>query len=311
MKIVFFGTSEFAVPILEHLAKGAFRPEIVITTPDAPGGRGQGEKSPPAKIAAERLGIEVSRPETLSPTPGHLTAQPCDLFLVAAYGKILPAELLGIPRLGSLNVHPSLLPRWRGPAPIQRAILEGDEETGVTVMLMDEKVDHGPILKNSKFQISNSKITAVELTRQLADMGAALLAETIPEWVGGKITPQPQDETRATYSRLLRREDGRIDWSKPAEEIERMVRAFQPWPGAYTFWRRGPNELRLAVEGAGSQTTSAGGTIGTVFEVDGQVAVQTGDGALVLERIKMEGGRSMNGSEFLRGHRDIIGAQIQ
>jgi len=270
--------------------------------------------SPAVKAAAERFGIAVIQPQRLAPIPPALIAQEWALFIVAAYGNILPAELLKIPMHGCLNVHPSLLPRWRGPAPVQYAILHGEAETGVTIMLMDEQVDHGPIIKSSKFKVQSSKVTTPELTCCLAEMGAELLLETIPEWLAGTITPQPQDESRATYSKLLKKEDGHIDWSRPAEEIEPMVRAFQPWPVAYTFWHRNENQLRLAVEAAtvgNLESRIQNLEAGTVFEFNGKIGVRCGKGALVLKRLRPEGGRAMDGMAFLRGHPDIIGATLR
>ena len=312
MQIAFFGTSEFAVPILEALAKSQWRPSLVITTPDAPAGRSKILRPPPVKSAAERLGIPVVQPAELSPIPPALSAELFDLFIVAAYGKILPPELLIIPKHGALNVHPSLLPHWRGPSPIQYTILNGDADTGVTIILMDEKVDHGPIIRNAKFKIQNSKLTTPELTEQLAKIGADLLLKAIPEWLGGTIELEPQNELQATYAPKLKREDGHIDWSRPALELERMVRAFNPWPGAYAFWQKNGDRVRLAVESteAKGQKSKVKGLVGTVFEHDGALGVQTGDGVLAIERLRPEGKKSMHVQEFLRGHPAIVGAVL-
>ncbi len=310
----FFGASEFAVPILEKLAASRYRPWMVVTTPDAPAGRGQQLKPPPVKVAAERMGIPAIQPRILAPDNLHLAPDGADLFIVAAYGKILPPELLAIPKQGSLNVHPSLLPRWRGASPVQHAILAGDTETGVTIILMDAQVDHGPVLQSSKFKVQSSKLTTPELTAQLADVGAQLLLETIPAWLDSKITPRPQDEGEATYAPRIRKEDGRIDWNQPAVEVERMTRAFQPWPGAYTFWHRSENQLRLAIEEARVENLESrieNLEVGTVFSGNGGIGVRCGEGALILQRLKAEGGRAMDGMAFLRGHPDIIGATLR
>lgn len=313
LRVVFFGTSEFAVPILEKLAESPFRPALVVSTPDAPAGRGMRLIPPAVKLAAERLGIPVIQPDRLSPIP-HLLSVPADLFIVAAYGKILPSELLTISRRGSLNVHPSLLPRWRGAAPMQQAIVCGDAETGVTIMVMDEQVDHGPVLKNSKLEIRNLRVTTPELTERLATMGAQLLLEVIPEWLTGEIQPQPQDESQATYAKMLRKEDGRIVWSKSAEEIERMVRAFTPWPGSFTFWQRGADQIRLQVLAAavlpGAGVLAHSTVPGRAAELDGRLVVATGAGTLALLRLKPEGKRDMTGTEFLRGNQEIIGSVL-
>lgn len=322
MKIVFFGTSEFAVPILERLNESSYRPALVATNPDALAGRSQELRQTPVKKAVIRLGLPLVQPPQLTEVHFSLFMQ-SDLFIVAAYGKILPEGMLELPRFGSLNVHPSLLPRWRGPSPIQYAIWHGDEEIGVTIILMDEKVDHGPIIKNSKLKIprprqgeaaggQDSKLTTPELTRILAEQGAELLLETIPEWLTGKIMPVPQDETRATYAKILKREDGRINWLRSAVEIERMVRAFQPWPGAYTFWAQDGNKVRLAIEEA-DVLEAAGGAAeqpGAVSAATGGFSVSTGSGGLLVKKLKPEGRSSMSAEDFLRGHRKISGSLL-
>ena len=310
LRIVFWGTSDFAVPILNRLAVSPFRPALAVTTPDAPAGRGRKFTPPPLKEAALKLGVPVIQPDKLTPNPYPLSAR-FDLFIVAAYGKILPAELLAIPRFGSLNVHPSLLPHWRGPSPVQFAILNGDIETGVTIMLMDEKMDHGPVIRCQKSDIRNQKLTTPQLTKRLAELGAELLLEKIPEWLGGKITPQPQDESQATYSKLLHKEDGHVDWSKSAAEIERMVRAFKPWPGAYAFWNRGQSRLRLAMEEADVTDNGPDCKIGEVFDCGGNLGIKTSQGALMALKVKLEGKATAAGRDFLAGYRAIIGAILE
>ncbi len=310
-KVIFFGTSAFAIPILQKLCAKSLRPHLVVTTPDRPAGRGGERKSSPVKEVAQELGLEVAQPEKLADEVFYKHLHGADLFVVAAYGKILPADLLRIPKLGSLNVHPSLLPRWRGPSPVQYAILNGDNETGVTIILMDEKVDHGPMLKNLKFEIRNSKLTAPELKERLADLGADLLLEVIPEWVDGEIKPTPQDDRQATFSKILKKEDGKINWQCPAEEIERMVRAFKPWPGTYSFRDKNEGKARLVIEVVELDPESEGietSEPGTVIEKRGELTVKSGRGLLRILRLKMEGGRSLSGREFLKGHRDIVGA---
>lgn len=310
-KVVFFGTSEFAVPILGKLAQSSWRPDLAVSTPDAPAGRGLDAKPPPVKIAAEKIGIPVIQPERLSPIPNSLTS-PVDLFIVAAYGKILPPELLKIPKRGSLNIHPSFLPRWRGPSPIQHSILSGDDESGVTIILMDEKVDHGPVLKFKYLNIETRKWTTPELTSSLAEIGADLLIETIPEWLAGRITPQGQDDSKAIYCKMLKKEDGAIDWSWSAGAIERKIRAFSPWPGAYTFWHKFVKPIRLIIEQADSQepTADSRDEAGTVLAVKGGLVVKAGQGLLAVKRLTLEGKPTMDAPEFLKGHSDIIGAVL-
>jgi methionyl-tRNA formyltransferase len=309
MNIAFFGTSEFACGILEKLAGSPWRPAIAVTTPDAPRGRGKRVEPPPVKIAAERLGITVIQPVRLSPILYPLSS-PADLFIVAAYGMILPSELLKIPKHGSLNVHPSLLPRWRGPSPIQYTILHGDTATGVTVILMDEAVDHGQIVGTKTWNIESRKITARALSEQLSELGAELLLEVIPHWLNGTITPVPQDESRVTYSTILKKENGRIDWSQSADTIERMARAFTPWPGAYAFWKKNGNQVRLVIEDAEARVMNEekAGVAGTVFEQYDGFGVVTGKDILAIKRLKPAGGTSMFAEDFLRGHPTIIGS---
>lgn len=202
-----------------------------------------------------------------------------DLVVVASYGKIFPKEILKIPQYGCLNVHASLLPKYRGPSPVQTAILNGDKETGVTIFLMDEKIDQGPILAQREWEIANSKINYRELLKKLANLGAKLLVETLPKWIAGKIKPNPQDDLRASYTKLLKREDGKIDWTKPAQEIERQVRAFHPWPGAFTFHK---------------------GKRIKILEAD-----ISKNNKLVIKKLQPEGKKPMTAEEFKRGHRDF------
>lgn len=329
MKIVFFGTSEFGAIILEKLVRTGLSPVLVVTTPDRPVGRKQVLTPPPTKVAVQKLGIPVIQPATLtisnfefliskqSQNSNNQNIKP-DLFIVAAYGKILPKEILNIPTHGTLNVHPSLLPKYRGPSPVQNAILGGDKETGVTIMLLDEKMDHGPIVANVKFQMTNDKITYPELHNQLAELGAQALIETIPLWVGGKIKPTPQDDSQATYTSILKKEDGRIDWNKEAGYIERQVRALHPWPGTFALFE-GKN-LKILKASVLSGTLPKPGlgpcpkpglgriTPGTVFlTTDKKLAIQCGEDALVVEELQLEGKKPMLAREFLLGHKDFLG----
>ncbi|MBI2507100.1 MAG: methionyl-tRNA formyltransferase [Candidatus Niyogibacteria bacterium] len=235
MNFIFFGTSEFAIPILDALKNKGWLPKLVVATPDRPAGRKLKLKSSPVKMWAEKNGIPVIQPENLKnpDTFQKLTDTKCRLILVAAYGKIMPKEVLDLPEKGSLNVHPSLLPRYRGADPIRSAILAGDKKTGVTVMLMDEKMDHGPILKHETLNLKHKKYTYPELKKELAELGGKLLAETLPEWLAGEIKPKEQDHSKATYTKKITKEDGHINWSESAEIIERKIRALNPWPGTY------------------------------------------------------------------------------
>lgn len=233
-QFAFFGSSDFSLGVLDELAKNDLLPNIIITTPDKPKGRGLVLTPPSVKLWAEARKIRVIQPEKLdSALCEKLRAVACPLFIVASYGKIIPKSVLEIPRGGTLNVHPSLLPKYRGPSPIQSAVLSGDEETGVTIMLLDEQMDHGPILARSEF--SNKMPTATELSEKLAAEGGKLLAETIPKWLAGEIKPTPQDHSKATYTKKITKEDGLIDLDGGQRQNFLKFQAFAGWPGAYFF----------------------------------------------------------------------------
>ena len=237
MKYVFFGTSDFAVTILERLIQAGFIPSAIVTNPDRPVGRKHILTPPPVKrwlrdnTPLFKDQISVFQPIKLGEVKKDLEDLKPDLFIVAAYGKIIPKSILEIPKHGSINVHPSLLPLHRGPTPIQTALLHGDKETGVSIMLLDEAMDHGPILKNQKSKIKNQNYG--ELSKELADLGAELLIEVIPEWMDGKIVPVPQDDEKATYTRIYKGENGLLDFSKSVEELDHQIRALNPEPGTY------------------------------------------------------------------------------
>jgi methionyl-tRNA formyltransferase len=318
-KIIFWGTSEFAIPSLETLIEYGYRIAAVVTNPDALSGRKR-ILTPPAvkkQIVKSARPIEILQPEDLTAIRRTLLAINPDLYIVAAYGKILPKAILDIPKYGALNIHPSLLPRWRGPAPIQYTILNGDAETGVAIIKMDEKTDHGPIIAQrelgiSKLQIANSKPAYTELYNNLANLGAELLIDVLPKWIRGEIAPVPQDESKATYSKILTKANGRINWTKPAEEIERMIRAFNPWPGSWTIWTVKSQPLRLRIEQA--DLYEAGphrGPKGTVSrDKKGAMVVVCGRGNLEIKKLTPEGSKAMSAGEFLHGRPDFIGAVL-
>ncbi len=311
MKIIFIGTPEFGVIILEELIKANFKPVLVVTAPDKPVGRKKITTPPPVKTSAQKYKIPIVQPEKICDSQSEISNLKPDLIVVAAYGQILPKEILEIPEYGCLNVHPSLLPRWRGSSPIQYTILNGDKETGVTIILMTEKVDQGDIIAISKFQITNPRITYLKLHNILAGKGANLLLEVIPKWIKGKIKPFPQDETKATYTKILKKEDGKIDWKKPAEYIERQIRAFQPWPGAFTFLKL--KNLKILDADVLKQTKN--GPFGppgkTYLAPNDKIAAQTGKDFLIIEKLQLEGKKPMSSEEFLRGHLKFIGLALK
>jgi methionyl-tRNA formyltransferase len=235
MNIVFFGTSDFAVIILERMLQAGMKPALVVTTQDMPAGRRKHLTPSPIKVFAEKHGLETFQPEKFSTEAiDKLQDINSDLIVLAAYGHIVPKKVLIIPKYGAINVHPSMLPKYRGPSPVQSAILAGEKETGVSIMLMDEEIDHGPILAQQKVEVVNEYYE--ELHNKLAELGADLLVDVIPKWINEEIKAKEQDHAAATFTKQFLREDGRIDWNQDAEYIVRQVRAFTPWPGAFTMW---------------------------------------------------------------------------
>lgn len=303
MRLVFMGSPEFGRTVLEGLL-GHFDVVGVVTQPDRPAGRGRRPQPPPVKQLALEAGLPLIQPARLRDPEAmdQLRAWAPDLIVVAAYGQILRPEVLNLPPHGCLNVHASLLPRWRGASPVQYAILHGDEVTGVTIMLMDEGLDTGPILSQRETPIGPEE-TAGELAARLAHLGAELLVETIPRYVSGELRPRPQDDSLATLAPRLTKEQGRLDWRKPAEALARQVRAFEPWPGSYFDL----NEKRILVRRAHAQPLDKRLPPGTVVEIDGRPAVATPEGALVLDVVQPGGKRPMPGDAFLRGARHLVG----
>lgn len=305
MRIVFMGTPQFAVPSLRSLA-ATFHVVGVVTRPDRPTGRGRSIHAPPVREAAEDLGLaciqpaRVSRPESLKALHGW---DP-EVIVVAAFGEILSREVLDLPPLGCLNVHASLLPRWRGASPIQSAILHGDSETGVTLMRMEQGLDTGPVVAQTRTPVGRAE-TAGELEARLAQLGAELLLKVLPLYASGEVIPQPQPDTGVTSAPRLRKDSGRLDFVLPAEQLERQVRAFEPWPTSFFEWQDKRIVVRRATAVAGS-----GSGVGRVVAYDGRPAVTTGEGWLVLERVQAAGGRPMSGEEFLRGARNLLGADL-
>jgi len=305
-RIVFMGTPEFALPTFQALV-ARYAVVGVVTQPDRPAGRGRAVQPPPIKPLAEARGIPVFQPQGLRPPEAvaRLKEWSPDVVVTAAIGFILIPEVLAVPTAGTLNVHASLLPRWRGAAPIQAALLAGDGETGVTIMCTDAGMDTGPILSQQAIPIAPRE-TAATLHDRLAQVGADLLIETLPRWLSGELTPRPQPAGGVTLANRIRKEDGLIDWNRPALEIDRQIRAFTPWPGAYSFW----DERRLKIVAAFPVPADATQPPGTVIERDGLPAVVTGAGLLQLDELQLEGKRAVPGADFVRGQPDFIGARL-
>jgi methionyl-tRNA formyltransferase len=309
MRIVFMGTPEFAVPTLRGLVHAGHEVVTVYTQPDKPQGRGRGLAFSAVKAAALDIGLTVHQPSSLTDEVDRIAQLDPEVIIVAAFAQLLPKSILGIPPAGCLNVHPSLLPRHRGASPVDAAILAGDEFSGVSIMLMDEGWDTGAILARERMAIGPEDTTGT-LTEKLADVGARLLVQTLPEWVGGNLTPQPQSGERANYTPKITKQDGDIDWNLPAVDIWRRVRAFQPWPGCYTQWR---GRLLKIIEAAPSVETQLG-DIGQVVMMEqpqgGSIGVQTGAGVLQLVKVQPEGKKTMAAEEFARGQRDFVGSLL-
>jgi len=307
VRTVFMGTPQFAVTILESLLQSSCQVLAAYTQPDKPVGRGRPVVFPPVKKLALERQIPVIQPETFksSEVVEKLANFQPELIIVAAFGAILPPEVLSLPKFACLNVHPSLLPRHRGPSPVANSILCGDELTGVTIMLMDAGMDTGPILAQEKVEISSMNTTG-SLSSKLAEVGAKLLLETLPKWLGGELRPQAQDESQATYSKLITSKDAEIDWHLPAVELWRKVRAYNPWPSSYTWCQGKRLKIHRAIPCGGGVAEGEAGEVIALAEPPG-VGVVTGDGILGLCQVQLEGKREMSVDDFVRGKRDFIG----
>jgi methionyl-tRNA formyltransferase len=317
MRIVFFGSPDFALPSLEALLESQHDVVAAVSQPDRPAGRGHAATAPPVKLLALSRGVPVLQPENVSSADSVKTLQALepDVFIVAAYGQILRQRLLDVPRRGILNVHASLLPRHRGASPVAAAILAGDEITGVTLMEMVRALDAGPMVTRVEVPISPQDTTGT-LEPRLASAGAALLAESVDAWAAGDLTSTPQDEALVTYAPQIKRADALLDWSLPAVDLWRRVRAFNPWPVAHTRWRG--EELRILE--AWPLPWESGEPPGTVLpasalpeeadDPEATFSVATTVGALAVRRLQRPGKRALSGAEFLRGQRDFVGQRL-
>jgi len=314
-KLVFMGTPEFGAIILEKLIENDYRPALVITNPDKPVGRKKIITPPPVKLISQKYNIPLVQPDKFSAAKQQIQDLNPDLIIVSAFGHILPKEVLKIPRYGCLNVHPSLLPRWRGASPIQFTILDGDEEAGVTIILMDEEMDHGPIISNMRYEISNIRIRYKELERDLARLGAELLIRVIPDWVKGEIKPQPQDEAAVTFTKVLKKEDGKINWGKSAQELEKQVRAFDPWPGNYCYLQKDSGKTMIKVLDAEVLEQKSHGPFGvegkTFLAPNNKIAVQAGKDFLIITKLQLEGRKPTTSEDFLKGNLGLIGQVLE
>ncbi len=306
-RVVFMGTPQFAVPVLSALAE---RYEVVgvITQPDRPAGRGRSLTISPVKESALALGLPLFQPPTLR-TPEAvecLAESRPEVIVVAAFGQILRPAVLELPPFGCLNVHGSLLPRYRGAAPIPAAILAGDQTTGVTIMRIDEGLDSGPVLAQAELRIAPDDTTGA-LTAKLSRLGAELLVETLPGWLEGRMQAQPQDAERATFCKPLKKSDGLLNWNRPASELDRQVRACNPWPGAYTLWR---GQTFKVLRSRPWPELFEQGLAGRVIALDGRLGVVTGEGVLELVEVQLAGKKPMAVELFVRGQRGMAGGVL-
>ena len=303
-KIVFMGTPNFAVPSLTALM-AEHDVVAVVTQPDRPAGRSKQLRQSPVKRLALAANVPVLQPQRIreEATIETLGSLDTDVFVVVAFGQILPQTVLDLPPCGTVNVHASLLPRWRGAAPIQAAIRAGDCKSGVTIMLIDAGLDTGPVLSKRTIPLVPDE-TGQSLHDRLAVLGAELLIETLPRYFTEEIQPQPQDEESATYAPQIKKEDGALDWLRTADEIERLVRAFTPWPGTFTSWNGA--QLKVLAGGTGEGCAPAG----QVVERAGLIAIGTGDGLYFPSELQLAGKRRLPVSDFVNGYGEIIGALL-
>jgi len=309
LNIVFAGTPDFAVSSLKALNESRHNVIAVYTQPDRPAGRGRKLQASPVKQYAIAHGLPVFQPDNLKNPDdvNHLKSLQPDIMVVVAYGLILPPSVLEIPRLGCLNVHASLLPRWRGAAPIQRAIEAGDRTTGVTIMQMDAGLDTGTMLLKKETPIENDD-TATTLHDRLAGLGADALILVLEQLEQGALAGEPQDEQEATYAKKLEKSEARIDWSLPVDVLARKIRAFNPWPVANCSFNGKRLRILQATPLPLSRDNLESGTVSEINE--NSISVQTGDGSLAISHLQLEGGRPQTVHEFLNGHQLHVGDRL-
>ena len=309
MRILFMGSPKFALPVLKNLIDSQHDLVAIYTQPDKPAGRGNKMSSPAIKLFAEDLGFKVHQPSSLKDPKVLQEASQLnpDLIVVAAYGKLIPKELLLIPRYGCWNLHPSLLPEYRGPSPVVSAILDGKITTGVTLMQMDEGLDTGPIISQEKIRIDINE-SVKKCTEKLFAIGADMLIKNLPDLISGTVISKPQIKAFATTTKLVKKSDGLIDWHTSAEHIIRMERAYRPWPGIYTKWG---NKIVKILEVKLHRLDQVCESPGKVEKVNDNIIVQTGKGSLIVCKLQLEGKSQVSGIEFISGYPDFINSKLQ
>jgi methionyl-tRNA formyltransferase len=307
IRVVFMGTPLFSVPALEALVRNNYQVAAVYTRRDKPSGRGQGLAMSPVKQAALALDIRVVQPASLknAAAQAELADFSPDVIVVAAYGLILPLEVLYLPKFGCVNIHPSLLPRHRGAAPVMSTILSGDKWGGVTVMRVEEKLDSGPILAQSQVLVRDEDTTG-NLMEKLSLIGAQMLVDVLPRWVKGEIEPRRQDDSQSTYFKMIEKDAGQVDWNQSAAEIWRQVRAYQPWPTSFT--RFGGKVLKILE--ASPLDCDSSDAVGNIVALGRGCGVVSGHGLLELRRVQIEGKQAVSADDFIRGQRGFIGSRL-
>jgi methionyl-tRNA formyltransferase len=308
-KIIFIGTPDFGLPSLRALAaEPDFKLVAVITQPDRPVGRSQKTVPPAIKQEALQLDLKVLQPEKIREITEEIKKMAPDIIVVVAYAQIVPEEILSLPRFGCINIHGSLLPKYRGASVIQAAIMNGDRETGVTVMKMDKTLDTGPIIYQAKTLIAPTE-TAETLSDKLSKIGGEVIVPTLKAYISGKLKPVPQDAKLASYVSILKKTDGQLDWNKPAEELERQIRAMHPWPGSFAKIKESGEILKIS-KAAPHFFELNDQPVGKIFHYKNKLAVQTGRDTLIIERLQLAGKKEISADEFLNGHREILGATL-
>ena len=306
---LFFGTPKFSIPSLKSIFdSGLFEIRGVITQIDKPKGRSKTATSPPVKTWAQNHNLSVFQPDNLSKKNFEkdiLQFLPIDLILIVAYGKIIPPWITEISKFGALNLHPSLLPKFRGPSPIQSAIIAREKETGVSIILIDDELDHGPILLKKPVPIQKSE-TYLSLHDRLSEIGAELLLKTAVKYARGEIKSKEQNHEEATFTKMLAKEDGLINWGGSSEDIDAKIRALNPWPGTSTLW----NGKQLIILEANPTNIPITSSPGTILQIKNSLFAATNDYMLEIKMLKLEGGKSLSSENFLRGHQNIINARL-
>ncbi len=298
MKFAFFGTDDFSVAIIEKLISDFYYPSVIVTMPDKPVGRKQVLTPPAVKSVADHHRIPLLQPEKVDAINEELKKYDLDVLIVASYGKIIPQSTLDIPKKASINVHTSLLPAYRGSSPIQAAVRDGLDESGITIMMMDAKMDHGDIIFQKSIDL-DEKETYRSLHSKLAHIGAETLTRILPDFLSGKMKPKQQNHDQATYTEMIKKEDAKIDWSKSVEEIDQLIRASYDWPIAWTLL---PDTKRLKVIQATPELRDELKPAGTIVFDHNQIEIFCQNGVLILERLQVEGKKEMTPKDFISGY---------